>query len=184
MQKSAGLGFSLKDSFPLGNWDFLGSVAATQSHQSILKYSCLMIEQIFAFCALGANIKPNFGLLNCPIHDLAYCMGKFRDYFLYGWIVRRIASPEVNVRLQCRKPSREGRCAVLYRSENTDFAGREDGRDGDGRHKRREIAEVAREYLRKTPPLCQWRFDLGSVYYDRRCSRPRIVVFRNASLAA
>jgi putative endonuclease len=52
------------------------------------------------------------------------------------------------------------------------------------RHKRREIAEVAREYLRKTPPLCQWRFDIVSVYYDGRCPRPRIEVFRNASLAA
>src|SRR5579862_6634475 len=31
------------------------------------------------------------------------------------------------------------------------------------RHKRREIAEVAREYLRRMPPLCQWRFDIVSV---------------------
>lgn len=108
MQKSARLGFSLKDSFPLGNWDFLGSVASTQPQQSILKYSCLMIEQIFALCALGTDIKANFGLLNCPIHDLAYCMGKFRDYFLYAWIVRPIASAEVNVRLQFRRPPREG----------------------------------------------------------------------------
>jgi putative endonuclease len=52
------------------------------------------------------------------------------------------------------------------------------------RHKRREIAEMAREYLRKTPPLCQWRFDIVSVYYDGRNSRPSIEVFRNASLAA
>jgi putative endonuclease len=52
------------------------------------------------------------------------------------------------------------------------------------RHKRREIAEVAREYLRKTSPLCQWRFDIVSVYYDGRNPRPRIEVFQNASLAA
>ena len=52
------------------------------------------------------------------------------------------------------------------------------------RHKRREIAAVAREYLRRLPPSCQWRFDIVSVYYDGRCSRPRIEVFRNASLAA
>lgn len=52
------------------------------------------------------------------------------------------------------------------------------------RHKRREIAEVAREYLRKTPPLCQWRFDIVSVYYDGCNPRPQIEVFRNASLAA
>lgn len=52
------------------------------------------------------------------------------------------------------------------------------------RHKRREIAQVAREYLRKVPPSCQWRFDIVSVYYDGRNARPQIEVFRNASLAA
>ncbi len=52
------------------------------------------------------------------------------------------------------------------------------------RHKRREVAEVAREYLRHSPPLCQWRFDIVSVYYDGRAVRPQIDVFRNASLAA
>ena len=52
------------------------------------------------------------------------------------------------------------------------------------RHKRREIAQVAREYLRRVPPSCQWRFDIVSVYYDGRGARPQIEVFRNASLAA
>jgi putative endonuclease len=52
------------------------------------------------------------------------------------------------------------------------------------RHKRREVAETAREYLRRMPPECQWRFDIVSVYYDGCNSRPQIEVFRNASLAA
>jgi putative endonuclease len=52
------------------------------------------------------------------------------------------------------------------------------------RHKRREIAQVAREYLRHLPPSCQWRFDIVSVYYDDLASRPQIEVFRNASLSA
>jgi putative endonuclease len=52
------------------------------------------------------------------------------------------------------------------------------------RHKRREVAQVAREYLRRLPPECQWRFDIVSVYYDRPTSRPQIEVFRNASLSA
>jgi putative endonuclease len=52
------------------------------------------------------------------------------------------------------------------------------------RHKRREVAEVAREYLRRLPPSCQWRFDIVSVYYDRNLPRPQIHLFRNASLAA
>jgi len=52
------------------------------------------------------------------------------------------------------------------------------------RHKRREIAEVAREYRRMLPPSCQWRIDIVSVYYDGFSSRPLIEVFRNASLSA
>lgn len=51
------------------------------------------------------------------------------------------------------------------------------------RHKRREIAQVARDYLRRVPSS-QWRFDVVSVYYDSSNSRPQIEVFRNASLAA
>ena len=52
------------------------------------------------------------------------------------------------------------------------------------RHKRREVAQVAREYLRRLPPTCQWRFDIVSVYYAHPASRPQIEVFRNASLSA
>jgi putative endonuclease len=52
------------------------------------------------------------------------------------------------------------------------------------RHKRREVAEVAREYMRRLPPSCQWRFDIVSVYYDGHTPRPQIELFRNASLAA
>jgi len=52
------------------------------------------------------------------------------------------------------------------------------------RHKRREVAEVAREYLKRAPLQCQWRFDIVSVYYDGRSSRPQVEIFQNASLAA
>ncbi len=51
------------------------------------------------------------------------------------------------------------------------------------RHKRREVAAAAREYLRRLPPSCQWRFDIVSVYYISSTSCPQIEVFRNASLA-
>lgn len=50
-------------------------------------------------------------------------------------------------------------------------------------HKRKQVAAVAREYLRLLPPSCQWRFDVVSVYYDQsQASQPQIEVFRNASL--
>jgi putative endonuclease len=53
------------------------------------------------------------------------------------------------------------------------------------RHKRRQVAAVAREYLRRFPPSCQWRFDVVSVYYEHSQARqPQIEVFRNSSLTA
>lgn len=51
------------------------------------------------------------------------------------------------------------------------------------RHKRRELAEVAREYRRLVPPSCQWRIDIVSVYYDGPAVGPLIEVFRNVFLS-
>ena len=53
------------------------------------------------------------------------------------------------------------------------------------RQKRREIAAVARAYLTRVPPSCQWRFDIVSVYYaESRASQPQIEIFRNSSRSA
>jgi len=53
------------------------------------------------------------------------------------------------------------------------------------RHKRREVSNVIRDYLRRVPPSCQWRFDVVSVYYESSdTSQPQIEVFRNSSLTA
>jgi putative endonuclease len=46
--------------------------------------------------------------------------------------------------------------------------------------KRRDLAVMAREYLRHTPPSCQWRFDVVSVYYERQTCQPRFELFKNA----
>ncbi len=52
-------------------------------------------------------------------------------------------------------------------------------------YKRRMIKAVSRDYLRRFPPSCQWRFDVVSVYYDQpKTSQPQIEVFRNSSLTA
>jgi putative endonuclease len=53
------------------------------------------------------------------------------------------------------------------------------------RHKRRLSATVIRDYLRRFPPSCQWRFDVVSVYYPLpKASHPQIELFRNSSLTA
>ena len=48
------------------------------------------------------------------------------------------------------------------------------------RDKQRGLSAVAGEYLRHVAPSCRWRFDVVSVYYERRSSQPLIELFRNA----
>jgi len=48
------------------------------------------------------------------------------------------------------------------------------------RDKQRDLAAVAREYLRLMPLSCQWRFDVISVYYGNRPSQPQFDLFQNA----
>jgi putative endonuclease len=47
------------------------------------------------------------------------------------------------------------------------------------REKRRELAGMARAYLRRLPEV-PWRFDVVSVYYESAPARPRIELFKNA----
>ena len=52
------------------------------------------------------------------------------------------------------------------------------------RDKQRELAAMAREYLRSLPPACHWRFDVLSVYYEAAASPPRFELFQNAHAVA
>lgn len=52
------------------------------------------------------------------------------------------------------------------------------------RDKQQDLAAVAREYLRRIPPSCQWRFDVVSVYYEGNSSQPEFEVFQNAFCVA
>src|SRR5512147_2283872 len=48
------------------------------------------------------------------------------------------------------------------------------------REKQRELAAVAREFLRHMPPSCQWRFDVVAVYYEAAATQPSFELFQNA----
>jgi putative endonuclease len=50
--------------------------------------------------------------------------------------------------------------------------------------KQRELAKMAREYMRMLHEPCQWRVDVVSVYYDGRASQPLIELFRNSCPAS
>ena len=50
--------------------------------------------------------------------------------------------------------------------------------------KRRQLAGVARDYLRHLPSAPQWRFDVVSVYYKDQLSQPQFELFKNSSLVS
>jgi len=57
------------------------------------------------------------------------------------------------------------------------------------REKRRALRVVIRDYLRSLPErqfpqLPQWRFDVVTVYYERRATRPAFELFQNAALSS
>ena len=48
------------------------------------------------------------------------------------------------------------------------------------RDKRRELAGMARDYLRRLREEVQWRFDVISIYYESAEMQPHIELFKNA----
>ncbi len=48
------------------------------------------------------------------------------------------------------------------------------------REKRRELARMAQDYLRRLPGGPSWRFDIVSVYFEHPPDSPRIELFKNA----
>ena len=46
--------------------------------------------------------------------------------------------------------------------------------------KQRELAGMAREYLRRLPAAVSWRFDVVSVYYEKQTTEAKIEMFKNA----
>jgi putative endonuclease len=46
--------------------------------------------------------------------------------------------------------------------------------------KKRELAGMAREYMRRLPAPVQWRFDVVSVSYENGRTQPVIELFKNA----
>ena len=46
--------------------------------------------------------------------------------------------------------------------------------------KKRELAGMAREYMRRLPARVQWRFDVVSVSYENARTQPIIELFKNA----
>jgi len=99
----------------------------------------------------------------------------------YTMVARNFRSPRCRGEIDLIGWEKDILCFVEVKTRTT-----RDVKPGEAavdRHKRREVAAVVREYLRRFPPSCQWRFDIVSVYYgNSKASQPQIEVFRNSSL--
>jgi putative endonuclease len=131
------------------------------------------------------RVLPSYGL---PMHQQVGQRGEEDAYFYlrkigYTIVARNFRSPHSRGEIDLIGWDHDVLCFIEVKSRTSrDVKTPEAAVD---RHKRREVAEVAREYLRRLPPSCQWRFDIVSVYYDGKTTpRPQIELFRNASLAA
>ena len=123
-----------------------------------------------------------------PAHQRTGRRGEEAAYFHlrklgYIMVARNFRSPRCRGEIDLIGWEKDVLCFVEVKTRST-----RDVKPGEAavdRHKRREVAAVIREYLRRLPPSCQWRFDVVSVYYGRsEASQPQIEVFRNSSLTA
>jgi putative endonuclease len=122
-----------------------------------------------------------------PRHQRTGTQGEEDAYFHlrklgYVMVERNFRSPRSRGEIDLIGWDADVLCFIEVKTRTTlDVKTAEAAVDG---HKRREVAQVARQYLRRLPPSCQWRFDIVSVYYGGLRSSPQIDVFRNASLSA
>jgi putative endonuclease len=131
-----------------------------------------------AHCALPSDGSPFHLRIGARGEDDAYFHVRKNGYIV---VARNFRSPRCRGEIDLIGWDKDVLCFIEVKTRTTkDVKTAEAAVD---RHKRREIAQVAREYLRRLPP-CQWRFDVVSVYYDSGNPHPQIEVFRNASLAA
>lgn len=123
-----------------------------------------------------------------PAHQRTGRRGEEAAYFHlrkmgYTMVARNFRSPRCRGEIDLIGWDNDVLCFVEVKTRTTLDV--KPGEAAVNRHKRREVAAVVREYLRRFPLGCQWRFDVVSVYYARaEAGRPLIEVFRNSSLTA
>lgn len=125
---------------------------------------------------------------DAPAHQRMGRKGEEAAYFHlrnmgYTMVARNFRSPRCRGEIDLIGWEKDVLCFIEVKTRST-----RDVKSGEAavdRHKRREVAAVARDYLRRLPPSCQWRFDVVSVYYEHsKGNQPSIEVFRNSSLTA
>lgn len=122
-----------------------------------------------------------------PAHQITGRRGEEAAYFHlrklgYTIISRNFRSPRCRGEIDLIGWDKDILCFIEVKTRST-----RDVKPGEAavdQHKRREISIVVRDYLRRLPAQCQWRFDVVSVYYGAKSRHPSIEVFRNSSLTS
>ncbi len=118
-----------------------------------------------------------------PSHQRTGRRGEEEAYFYlrrlgYVMVARNFRSPRRRGEIDLIGWDKEVLCFIEVKTRTTrDVKPAEAAVDRD---KRQELAAVAREYLRRLPLSCQWRFDVVSVYYENHSSQPLVELFQNA----
>jgi putative endonuclease len=200
----------LRDSPGFPVWEGLSSPSSElleRSHPAWVLGGTVWVEDLFVPSGLVFSRRVFSGqatrLLICFLDWLAECTlpaqkiaahyrtgrrGEEAAYFHlrklgYVMVARNFRSPRCRGEIDLIGWEDDVLCFVEVKTRTTRDA--KPGEAAVDRHKRRQIAAVAREYLRRFPPSCQWRFDVVSVYYlESKASQPQIEVFRNSSLTA
>ncbi len=117
-----------------------------------------------------------------PIHQRTGRRGEEDSYFYlrrrgYVIIARNYRSPHYRGELDLVAWDRDILCFIEVKTRTThDVKPAEAAVD---RHKQRELALMAHDFLKHAPPSCPCRFDVVAVYYDRD-GKPSFELFQNA----
>jgi putative endonuclease len=128
---------------------------------------------------LSQDPRPNHQQVGSRGEDAAYFHLRKLGYVV---VARNFRSPRCAGEIDLIGWDKDVLCFIEVKTRTTrDVKAAEAAVD---RHKRRELAQVAREYLRRVPPMCPWRIDIVSVYYERsnKCEIIYYKVFKNCSL--
>ena len=118
-----------------------------------------------------------------PAHQRTGRRGEEDAYFYlrrrgYVIIARNYRSPHSRGELDLVGWDRDVLCFIEVKTRTTHDVKPAEAAVDDAKQK--ELGLVAREFLRLVAPSCQWRFDVVSVYYDRRRNQPSFELFQNA----
>jgi putative endonuclease len=122
-----------------------------------------------------------------PVHQVTGRRGEDDAYFYlkkrgYVMVARNFRSPRRRGEIDLIFWDKDVLCFIEVKTRTTRDVKPAEAAVGCG--KRRGLAAMAHEYLRRQPPSCQWRFDVVSVYYDRQFSQPQFELFQNVLLVS